>query len=72
LSDEPHPRFLVQGCILSVGGDALMAVYEGVWVFKSILVLKWKAFFFLKLNPVVQDFKSISCMDPTRDSSKRL
>ncbi len=28
LTNEPHPRFLVQGHILSVGGDALMAVYE--------------------------------------------
>jgi hypothetical protein len=27
-TDEPHPRFLMQGHILSVGGDALMADYE--------------------------------------------
>ncbi len=28
LTNEPHARFLVQGPILSVGADALMAVYE--------------------------------------------
>jgi hypothetical protein len=27
LTDEPHRRFLVQGHVLSVGGDALMALY---------------------------------------------
>ncbi len=27
-TDEPHPRFLVQGHILIIGGDALMALYR--------------------------------------------
>jgi hypothetical protein len=27
LTAQPHPRFLVHGRILSVGGDALMALY---------------------------------------------
>jgi len=36
LTDEPHPRFLVQGHILSIGGDALMARYT-FWALVEML-----------------------------------
>jgi hypothetical protein len=33
---------------------------KGVWIFKSILVLKWKALKKKDINQGVQDFESIS------------
>jgi hypothetical protein len=41
LTDEPESRFIVQVHILSVGGDALMALYSGF--LNPSLVLKQEA-----------------------------
>jgi hypothetical protein len=49
LTLEPHPRFLVQGHILSVGGDALMALYaKGSGFLNPSLFLNGRHNFFKK------------------------
>ncbi len=71
LTHEPHPSFLVQGHILSIGGDALMAVYERGLGFLIHPCFKMEGIFIKKLN---RGFKilNLSLGTHKRDSSKRI